>query len=49
MLIDRVRFTPPGGMIGLLLTEARLRKSFDESFAYRRRVLEQLVAEGELQ
>ncbi|MFO1094271.1 MAG: hypothetical protein U0992_13335 [Planctomycetaceae bacterium] len=49
VLIDRVRFKPPGGMIGLLLTEARLRKSFDESFAYRRRVLEQLVAEGELQ
>jgi len=48
LLIDRIRFEPPGGMIGLLLTEARLRKSFDESFAYRRRILEQLVAEGEL-
>jgi len=47
VLIDRIRFVPPGGMIGLLLTEARLRKSFDESFAYRRRVLEHLVAEGE--
>ena len=48
MLIDRIRFEPPGGMIGLLLTEARLRKSFEESFAYRRRALEQLVAEGKL-
>ena len=48
VLIDRVQFVPPGGMIGLLLTEARLRKSFEESFAYRSRVLAQLVAEGEL-
>lgn len=49
LLIDRIRFQPPGGMIGLLLTEARLRKSFDDSFAYRRQILERLVAEGELQ
>jgi ligand-binding SRPBCC domain-containing protein len=48
ILIDRITFAPPGGMIGLLLTEARLRKSFEESFAYRRRILEQLVEEGEL-
>jgi ligand-binding SRPBCC domain-containing protein len=48
ILIDLVRFQPPGGMIGLLLNEARLRKSFEESFAYRRRVLQQLVEEGEL-
>jgi ligand-binding SRPBCC domain-containing protein len=48
VLIDRIRFIPPGGMIGMLLTEARLRKSFEDSFAYRRRILEQLVAEGEL-
>jgi ligand-binding SRPBCC domain-containing protein len=48
VLIDRIRFVPPGGMIGLLLTEARLRKSFEESFAYRSRVLDQLVAEGAL-
>ena len=48
VLIDRIRFVPPGGMIGLLLTEARLRKSFEDSFAYRRRVLQQLVEEGEL-
>jgi ligand-binding SRPBCC domain-containing protein len=47
VIVDRIRFTPPGGMIGLLLTEARLRKSFEESFAYRSRILEQLVAEGE--
>jgi len=49
ILIDRIRFIPPGGMIGLLLTEARLRKSFEESFAYRRRILQQIVEEGELQ
>lgn len=48
VLIDRIRFVPPGGMIGLLLTEARLRKSFEENFAYRRRMLAQLVEEGEL-
>jgi len=48
ILIDRITFAPPGGMIGLLLTEARLRKSFEESFAYRRRILTQLVEEGDL-
>lgn len=48
VLIDRIRFIPPGGLIGLLLTEARLRKSFEESFAYRRRLLAQLVEDGEL-
>lgn len=48
VLIDRIRFQPPGGMIGLLLTEDRLRKSFADSFAYRNRILEELVGEGEL-
>jgi ligand-binding SRPBCC domain-containing protein len=48
VLTDVIRFIPPGGMIGLLLTEARLRKSFEESFAYQRRILSQLVEEGEL-
>jgi ligand-binding SRPBCC domain-containing protein len=45
-LIDRVMFVPPKGLIGLLLTEARLLKSFEQSFDHRRRLLEQLVAEG---
>lgn len=45
-LIDRITFVPPKGLIGLLLTEARLLKSFEESFAHRRRLLEQYVAEG---
>ena len=47
-LIDRITFVPPKGLIGLLLTEARLQASFEQSFAYRQRRLEQLVAEGEL-
>lgn len=47
-LVDRITFVPPKGLIGLLLTEARLQTSFEQSFAYRRRRLEQLVAEGEL-
>ncbi len=48
LLIDRITFVPPKGLIGLLLTEARLQASFEQSFAYRRRRLEELVAEGEL-
>lgn len=48
VMIDRIQFVPPGGMIGLLLTEERLRKSFAESLAYRSRILEELVAEGAL-
>jgi ligand-binding SRPBCC domain-containing protein len=45
-LIDRIMFVPPKGLIGLLLTEARLMASFEQSFAHRRRLLEQFVAEG---
>jgi ligand-binding SRPBCC domain-containing protein len=45
-LIDRIMFVPPRGLIGLLLTEARLMASFEQSFEHRRPLLEQFVAEG---
>lgn len=48
-LVDRITFTPPRGLLGLLLTEARVVSSLQKSFDYRRRELEALIAQGELE
>lgn len=49
LLVDVIRFEPPRGLLGLLLTEERLRRSFEQSFDFRRQALEELVARGELE
>ncbi|NOX56420.1 MAG: SRPBCC family protein [Planctomycetes bacterium] len=41
-LIDRVEFEPPGGLLGMLLTEDRIRRTLESSFSYRQRELKRL-------
>lgn len=48
-LTDRITFQTPGGLIGLLLTEKRVRASLETGFQHRRELLENLVQSGELQ
>lgn len=48
-LIDRITFKTPGGLIGLLVTEHKVRASLEEGFLHRRKLLEDLVQRGELQ
>lgn len=35
LLIDRIRFEPPGGLVGLLLTETRIRRFLETGYAHR--------------
>lgn len=42
-LIDRIDFAPPGGLAGLLVTEARIRKSLEKGFAHRYARLKTLI------
>ena len=35
LLIDRIRFDPPGGLVGLLLTEDRIRRFLETGYAHR--------------
>lgn len=48
-LIDRIQFKTPGGLIGLLLTESKVRTSLEQGFLHRRRLLEDMVLSGALQ
>lgn len=34
-LVDRIRFEPPGGLVGLLMNESRLKGLLQKSFAHR--------------
>ncbi len=45
-LIDEVTFEPPGGMLGYLLTEARIRGSLEEGMDFRYSVLQELIESG---
>jgi ligand-binding SRPBCC domain-containing protein len=35
LLVDRIQFEPPGGLVGLLLTEARIRRFLESGYAHR--------------
>ena len=48
-LTDEFEFEPPGGMMGFVLTEARLRDSLKDGIAARHAALQELIAIGELQ
>ena len=39
-VIDRIKFSPPGGMIGLLVNERKIRESLEEGFEHRHMLLE---------
>ena len=42
-LFDLIEYEPPGGMMGLLLSEARIRSQLDEGFAHRQDELKYLL------
>ena len=37
---DRITFLPPGGMLGLLISERKIREALDEGFGHRHYELE---------
>ena len=43
LLIERVHYEPPGGMVGFLLTESRIREGMEKNFAHRHRQLKQQI------
>ena len=45
-LVDDVSFEPPGGMLGYLLTEVRIRESLEEGMDFRYTVLQELIESG---
>lgn len=45
---DTIDFERPGGLVGLLMTENRVRKQLDEGFEHRAFRLQQLLGSGEL-
>jgi ligand-binding SRPBCC domain-containing protein len=45
-LIDEIDFEPPGGMLGFLLTEARIMESLEEGMDFRYSVLQELIESG---
>jgi len=40
---DRIEFKPPGGLIGLLVTENKILESLDDGFAHRHEQLQKLL------
>ena len=48
-LIDEVTFEPPGGMLGYLLTEAKVREQLEEGMAFRYETLQELIDSGDIQ
>lgn len=47
-LEDYIEFSPPGGMVGYMMTEARIRESLEAGMSARYSSLLQLVRSGEL-
>lgn len=47
-LTDRIEFTPPGGMLGFLLTEAKVHESIQEGMQIRYESLDDLIRNGAL-
>ncbi len=47
-LMDEVTFEPPGGMLGFMLTEARIRESLEKSMLLRYQILHDLITAGGL-
>ncbi len=45
-LTDEIEFEPPGGMLGFVLTEDRIRENINEGMEHRYSVLQDLIQEG---
>lgn len=43
VILDRIEFTPPGGLTGMLVTESKLMESFEDGFFYRHQQLKKLL------
>jgi ligand-binding SRPBCC domain-containing protein len=41
ILFERVDYEPPGGMVGFLLTEKKVREGLEKNFAHRHRLLKE--------
>jgi ligand-binding SRPBCC domain-containing protein len=46
LLIDRVDFEPPGGLLGFLLTEGRIHEMLAGSFEHRHREIKRLIEQA---
>ncbi len=46
VIIDRISFEPPGGLIGLLVTEQKILESLDDGFSHRHEQLQKLLGNG---
>jgi ligand-binding SRPBCC domain-containing protein len=42
VLINRIEFAPPGGMLGLIMNEKRIIEALEDGFHYRSKVLEKV-------
>ncbi len=42
-LIDRIQFEPPGGVVGLIITAARIQENLEDGFDHRHSVLEKML------
>lgn len=47
-MIDRIEYTKPGGIVGLLLSETRVTEMLEENFFQREQNLRRLIAQGKL-
>ena len=47
-MIDRIEYTKPGGIVGLLLTETRVTEMLEENFFQREQNLRRLIGQGKL-
>jgi len=48
-LTDEIEFEPPGGMLGFVLTEDRIRENISEGMEHRYSTLKELIDEGVIQ
>jgi len=47
-MIDRVEYTKPGGIIGLLLSESKVNDMLEENFFQREQNIRRLISQGQL-
>ncbi len=47
-MLDAIEFTPPGGIIGLMMSEDRIIDSLERGFFYRQQQLQRLTQSGNL-
>ena len=45
-LTDRIRFEPPGGFVGFMVTESKIRSSLESSFAHQHQALKRILEQG---